>query len=97
MENEIIVEFNGNSEEGKARIKKHGKKWRVVKETDYDQLFSGPSVTLESAKCACMDCSKYGRGWTWVIGNTQIRDVKVVSVVPEGWASKVEWFNEEIL
>ena len=94
MEDEIIVEFNGNSERGNARIKKHGKKWRVGKETEYDRLFSGPSVSLESAKCACMDCSKYGRGWKWVIGNNQIRDFKVVSVTPEGWASKVEWFNE---
>ena len=32
MKNEVIVEFKGKSEKGKARIKKHGKKWRVVKE-----------------------------------------------------------------
>jgi hypothetical protein len=96
MENEIIVEFKGNSEKGKARVKKHGKKWRVVKERDYDRLFSGPSVTLESAKCKCMECATFGRGWNWIIGNNQTKDFKIVSVVPEGWESKVQWFNEEV-
>ena len=94
MEYEVIVKFKGNSKEGASRIKKHGNRWRVVEEREYDRLFSGPSVILESLNCSCMDCSKYGRGWRWVIGNNQIRDFKVVSVVPEGWASKVEWFNE---
>jgi hypothetical protein len=96
MEDDIIVEFKGNSEKGKARVKKHGKKWRVVNERNYDRLFSGPSVSLESVKCACMDCSKYGRGWKWVIGNNQTKDFKIVSVEPETWASKVQWFNEEV-
>ena len=97
MKNEVIVEFKGKSEKGKARIKKHGKKWRVIKESEHDRLFSGPAVTLESVKCKCMECSDFGKGWKWVIGTDQAKDFKLVSVVPVTWVSKVDWFNDEII
>ena len=69
------VELKGKSRHGKNRVNQHGKIWKVVRINegrDFGRGFirssnaRGPWFWLESIKCKCSTCGKWGQDGRWV-------------------------------
>ena len=69
------VKLKGKTRHGKNRVSQHGDLWEVVRWVDEKEVgkgfikFSdapGPWLFLESIKCKCSTCVKWGQDGRWV-------------------------------